>query len=129
MKLDQFEEELLKDSEFRKYQEQYHLSHNIGIMVVEARILLGLTQSKLAELAGTKQANISRLENGDHLPSLSMLERVANALKARLVIQLEFLEDIKITSSSNAKTKFSLSTWTSSHNNISSYNHSTNVEN
>lgn len=50
----------------------------------------GLSQSELAALVGTKQPNISRLENGDlaGLPSLDLLGRVAAALNGRLDVRI-----------------------------------------
>lgn len=50
----------------------------------------GLSQFELAELVGTRQPTISRLENGEHvaLPSLGLLGRVAEALDARLEVRI-----------------------------------------
>ena len=56
--------------------------------VARLRILRGLTQAQLAELAHTRQPSIARLENGDTTPNLLFLERVARALHARLEIRL-----------------------------------------
>ncbi len=48
----------------------------------------GLTQAKLAELVGTTQSVISRLEDADYEGhSLSMLQRVAEALHRRIDIR------------------------------------------
>jgi transcriptional regulator with XRE-family HTH domain len=43
----------------------------------------GLTQEKLAKLAGVSRAYLSRLEMGRHDPPLSLLRRLAKALKAK----------------------------------------------
>lgn len=49
----------------------------------------GLTQKQLADLIGTTQSVISRLENADYEGhSLSMLNRIAGHLNRRLVIQM-----------------------------------------
>jgi transcriptional regulator with XRE-family HTH domain len=56
--------------------------------VARLRIRLGLTQAQLAELVGTKQPSIARLENGEGSPSLSFLEKVAQALGAEVKVQL-----------------------------------------
>ncbi len=50
--------------------------------------LRGLTQAQLAALVNTKQPSIARLENGDTVPNINFLERVAAALNARLEIRL-----------------------------------------
>lgn len=52
----------------------------IGSKVREWRIKKGLSITELAERAGMKRPNLSRLEHGQHLPSLETLERVADAL-------------------------------------------------
>lgn len=46
-----------------------------------------LSQEKLAELVGTKQPAIARLEAGNVLPRLDLLERIAYALGAHVDVQ------------------------------------------
>ena len=48
-----------------------------GYQIARLRILRGLSQAQLAEIAGTRQPSIARLENGNSLPSLSFLQRLA----------------------------------------------------
>lgn len=55
-------------------------------MVIARRIRYGLTQGQLAARMGTSVPAISRLESGQHLPSLATLERVARAFGERLVV-------------------------------------------
>lgn len=45
------------------------------------RVRLGLTQVKLAELAGVTQAYIAKIEAGEADPRVSTLERISNALE------------------------------------------------
>jgi transcriptional regulator with XRE-family HTH domain len=59
-----------------------------GYQVARLRIRLGLTQAQLAEMVGTKQPSIARLENGEGSPSLSFLEKVAEALGAEIKVHL-----------------------------------------
>ena len=59
-----------------------------GYQIARLRIMRGLTQAQLAELVGTKQPSIARLEAGETLPSLSFLEKVAAALNARIEISI-----------------------------------------
>ncbi len=60
-----------------------------GYQVARLRIQRGLTQAQLAEMVGTRQPSIARLENGTSVPSLSFLDRIAKALDAR--IELNFV--------------------------------------
>ncbi|MDO8527948.1 MAG: helix-turn-helix transcriptional regulator [Deltaproteobacteria bacterium] len=90
-----FEEALeqeLKDPEFRFYFERARAVRQISGIVRAARLRAGLTQAKLAQKAKTSQAVIARLEAGSdsRIPSLDLLERIASALKARLVINFEY---------------------------------------
>jgi transcriptional regulator with XRE-family HTH domain len=55
--------------------------------IVAARTEKGITQMKLAEMLGTHRSNISRLERGDHNPSLDMLLRISSVLGIDLNIQ------------------------------------------
>ncbi len=59
-----------------------------GYQVARLRIKLGLTQTQLAEMVGTKQPSIARLENGEGTPSLTFLEKVAEALGADVKVHL-----------------------------------------
>jgi transcriptional regulator with XRE-family HTH domain len=60
-----------------------------GYQIARLRILRGLTQAQLAEMVGTRQPSIARLENGSSVPSLSFLERIAEALDATVEIKIK----------------------------------------
>ena len=64
-----------------------------GYQVARLRMLRGLTQAQLADLVGTRQPSIARLENGSSTPSLSFLNKIAEALNAR--IELKLVPDAK----------------------------------
>ncbi len=59
-----------------------------GYQVARLRIQRGLTQAQLAELVGTRQPSIARLESGQSRPSLSFLQRIADVLQARIEVHL-----------------------------------------
>lgn len=59
-----------------------------GYQIARLRIQRGLTQTQLAEMVGTRQPSIARLENGSSVPSLSFLERIARALDARIELHV-----------------------------------------
>ena len=59
-----------------------------GYQIARLRIQRGLTQTQLAEMVGTRQPSIARLENGSSVPSLSYLERIAKALDARIELHV-----------------------------------------
>ena len=64
------------------------LELEIGYQIARLRILQGLTQEELAERVGTRQPSIARLESGRSLPSLSFLEKIAEALDAEMEIKI-----------------------------------------
>ena len=59
-----------------------------GYQVARLRLIRGLTQAQLAEMVGTRQPSIARLENGTSAPSLSFLTKIAEALGAKIEIKL-----------------------------------------
>jgi len=62
---------------------------DVSMKVYEARKAAGLSQKELAELAGTQQSVISRIEDADYDGhSLKLLRRIAAALGKKL--QIEF---------------------------------------
>lgn len=56
---------------------------------IASRKEAGLTQKQLAEKMGTKQANISRFENGNSNPSLDFLQKMASCMGKTLHITFE----------------------------------------
>ena len=62
-------------------------AYQVARQVIELRAKQNLTQRTLAERIGTKQSSISRLESLASAPSLSFLQRIAEALDAELKIQ------------------------------------------
>ena len=65
-----------------------HNELEIGEEIILARKETHLTQQGLAELIGTKQSNISRLESGNYNPSLSLLKRIARAMGKKLEVRI-----------------------------------------
>ncbi|MDB5178965.1 MAG: putative transcriptional regulator [Patescibacteria group bacterium] len=98
MDIQKARELLNKNAEFKQAYSKLDLSYEIGKMIIDARIARGLTQADLAQLIGTKQPSIARIESGNSLPSITFLAKVAEALGTQLLPpRLEFLEASKIT--------------------------------
>ena len=60
----------------------------IAEQVSSQRRARGLSQAELAELCGTTQSAIARLESGGRPPRIDTLLRIANALDCDLVVEL-----------------------------------------
>ena len=76
------------DPDMRQMLEVSRASAKVAQLVYDTRTAAGLTQKQLAELVGTTQSVIARLEDADYEGhSLSMLNRIAAALKRRVEIR------------------------------------------
>ena len=60
----------------------------IAEQVAAQRKARGLSQAELAELTGTTQSAIARLESGGRPPRIDTLLRIAEALDCELVVEL-----------------------------------------
>jgi transcriptional regulator with XRE-family HTH domain len=60
----------------------------IADQVVEQRAARNLSQRELAELVGTTQSAIARLEAGGRPPRIDTLLRIADALDCELAVEL-----------------------------------------
>ena len=60
----------------------------IADKVAQRRIQQGLSQRELAELCGTTQSAIARLERGGRPPRIDTLLRIAEALECELHVDL-----------------------------------------
>ena len=82
----QLKRELLKDKKIKEVYERLGPEFAVIEMIIKKRMEKGLSQKELAKKIGTKQSAISRLESGTYNPSLSFLQKVGEALDAKLKI-------------------------------------------
>ena len=76
------------DPELREMIAEERFNAQVARMIYEARTAAGLTQKQLADLIGTQQSTVARLEDADYEGhSLSMLRRIAEALNQRLEVR------------------------------------------
>jgi transcriptional regulator with XRE-family HTH domain len=64
--------------------------------LISLRITRGLTQAQLAELVGTHQSSIARLENGSRPPSLAFLWRLVRALNGDMEVRIRPKEEVDL---------------------------------
>lgn len=60
----------------------------IAAQITARRVELGVSQAQLAELCGTTQSAIARLERGERPPRIDTLLRIAGALDCELQVRL-----------------------------------------
>ena len=75
------------DEELQQMIAEETVNAEVALLIYEARKMAGLTQTELAELIGSKQPVIARLEDADYEGySLTMLQRIAIALNQQVEI-------------------------------------------
>lgn len=62
--------------------------HSIAQELRDTRHRLNLTQETVAQRAGTKKSNISRMESGKYNPSLDFLVKVAASMGKKIDIHI-----------------------------------------
>ena len=75
-------------AEFREEYEEARRAFLIGQAVRERGLALGLPQTEVAARAGMTQPALSRLEAGGAVPTIPVLERIAAALGAELIVTI-----------------------------------------
>jgi len=75
-------------AEYREGYDEARRAFLIGQAIRERRLALGLSQTEVAARAGTTQPALSRLEAGGTVPTIPVLERIATALGAELIVTI-----------------------------------------
>jgi len=87
---DKYLEEQLKDPDFAARFEKAGEAWDVALQLVALRKASGMSQKELAQLVGTSQQQISRLETPSYEGhSLSMLRRVAEVLGANVHVEIQ----------------------------------------
>jgi transcriptional regulator with XRE-family HTH domain len=90
--------ELLEQLKDREYRQKFFLAESsaqIAAQLIALRKKRDLNQQEVAELIGTQQPAISRIEKADYQSwSFSILRKIAGALDARIRVLIEPSEDI-----------------------------------
>ena len=77
-----------EDSHLRQLANEAVVNAEVAQLIHDVRTKAKLTQKQLAELVGTTQSVIARLEDADYEGhSLSMLQRIAAAVNKRLEVR------------------------------------------
>jgi transcriptional regulator with XRE-family HTH domain len=87
MKWKEYREQLIKNRDEQIELQRNELHYQLIREIIKYRRERNLTQKELAEIIGTKQSAISRLESGKLNPSIAFLQKVANALNVKIDIK------------------------------------------
>ncbi len=85
---EELKKELFKDPKVKKAYEDLQPEFAIVQAIIDARVKKKISQEELARRMGTGQAVISRLENANAKPSLSLIKRLADALGLKVELRL-----------------------------------------
>lgn len=84
-----------RSEEYREARDEYAATRDlrkknwIAAHIRERRYELDLTQQEVAERAGTSHSFISKLEGGEHMPTIPVLKRILAVLDEELLIGIE----------------------------------------
>lgn len=84
-----YEKRLMKRKGFKTLADKNEPKYQLVRSLIGARLKKRLSQKELARRIGTKQPVISRLENMQSYPTLSLLERISHALGTKLHIYFQ----------------------------------------
>ncbi|KAB3529485.1 helix-turn-helix transcriptional regulator [Alkaliphilus serpentinus] len=86
MNHEEVKKKLFQSSQVKKEYDDLKVLFDIKKEIIQLRISQGLSQKELAEIVGTQQSAISRLESGQYNPSIEFLSKIAHALGKELQI-------------------------------------------
>jgi ribosome-binding protein aMBF1 (putative translation factor) len=89
IEFNKFLKEQLKDPKFKNEYLKAQPEFEVTRALIEARIKKGLTQKKLASKLKTTQSAISRLESGRANPTISFMQKLADAFDSYLEIRFK----------------------------------------
>jgi len=78
-----------ESAEYSRERERLEPSEKLARAVVQLRMRQNLTQEQLAGRIGTTASAISRLESGQHMPSMETLRKLAHASGGHLLVGFE----------------------------------------
>jgi transcriptional regulator with XRE-family HTH domain len=96
MNANDYFKKLESDPEYRESERKHKHILDLADEILRLRMQKGWSQAELAKRAETRQANISRLENGMLNPSVNFLQKVAKALDADLSLHVEDKADKRV---------------------------------
>ncbi len=81
--------EFMKNPEFKKAYEDLEPQYEAAREIIKKRLELKMSQEKLAEISGIKQANIARMESGQANITLGTLDRIAKSMGSHVEIRIK----------------------------------------
>jgi len=83
-----FRKKLLSDPEVLKEYEAHKAEFEVAMALIKARLAAKMTQADVARRMHTSQAQIARLESGQHFPSISSIHKYAQAVNRKINLSI-----------------------------------------
>lgn len=83
-----FRKKLLSDPEVLKAYEAPKAEFEVAMALIKARLAAKMTQLDVARRMRTSQAQIARLESGQHFPSMSSIHKDAQAVNRKINLSI-----------------------------------------
>ena len=83
-----FRKKLLSDPEVLKEYEAHKAEFEVAMALIKARLAAKLTQLDVAIRMRTSQAQVARLESGQHFPSMSSIHKYAQAVNRKINLSI-----------------------------------------
>ena len=84
------EQKFMENPKFREAARRHEPEFQVQRTLVKLQIDNKFTQRQLADRLGVKQTLITRVQNGTISPSLDILQRIADAVGARLIVKFAY---------------------------------------
>jgi len=83
-----FWKKLLSDPEVLKVYEAHKAEFEAAMALIKARLAAKMTQLDVARRMRTSQAQIARLESGQHFPSMNSIHKYAQAVNRKINLSI-----------------------------------------
>lgn len=83
-----FRKKLLSDPEVLKEYEAHKAEFEVAMALIKARLAAKMTQLDVAIRMRTSQAQVARLESGQHFPSMSSIHKYAQAVNRKINLSI-----------------------------------------
>jgi ribosome-binding protein aMBF1 (putative translation factor) len=77
----------MKSKAYKKAYDDLGFEFSVIEAVMSARLKKGISQKELAKRVGTKQSSIARFESGSYNPTLSFVQKLANAVGTKIKVE------------------------------------------
>ena len=85
--LDEVLRESHKNKEAKRLYNEYGRQLEIAYQILQLRKAKKISQAELAQKIGSTQSNVARLEGGSQNFTIKLLDKVANALDVKLIVE------------------------------------------